>query len=65
MLTSWRLLGVFACTLPAASKDVTSAAATQDEASLEAYLKDRPAEALTMPDPSGMRLTHWAAAGGH
>lgn len=51
--------------LPVAGKEADLAAATQDTASLEAYLAENGAEALTMPDPSGMRLSHWAASGGH
>eukprot|EP00747_Dinoflagellata_sp_TGD_P164230 gnl/TRDRNA2_/TRDRNA2_183868_c0_seq1.p1 gnl/TRDRNA2_/TRDRNA2_183868_c0~~gnl/TRDRNA2_/TRDRNA2_183868_c0_seq1.p1 ORF type:complete len:284 (+),score=89.01 gnl/TRDRNA2_/TRDRNA2_183868_c0_seq1:75-926(+) len=42
----------------------TPAEATRDVDSLAMWLKSQPKEMLTLPDPSGLRLTHWAASGG-
>lgn len=46
-------------------EDVTLADATKSTSALEEYLKSHPAGSLTLPDPSGMRLAHWAASGGN
>lgn len=48
--------------------ETSPAEATKNTAALEAWLSSHQAgasTALTLPDPSGMRLTHWAATGGH
>lgn len=61
------LLAAFS-SLGSARAEGSPADATRDSAALEAWLKGHSAgasHALTLPDLSGMRLTHWAASGGH
>lgn len=49
---------------PSANAAPSPADATKSVSSLEAWLQEHGSEALTLPDPSGMRLAHWASSGG-